>query len=146
MRKTVLGLIAFSALLVGCAAGNSPDAEGENSADGAVGVQEGAMLQEEEEEEIEEGYFCEAPEHIHQRGMLTAEYEDGELVGWTCTLSSHHICTAPADGIWTECTFEPPGWPEPVTEEFLRNPPLEESDEDEEYEEYDEYDEEAVME
>ncbi len=93
----------------------------------------------EEEDEIGEvEYFCEAKEHAHPIGVLTAEYEAGVLIRWRCTLSSHHICTAPADGVWTECTYEPPGWPEPVAPEFLKSPPPEVEDnddygEDEEY-------------
>lgn len=97
----------------------------------------------EEEDEVEVGeveYFCEAKEHTHPLGVLTAEYEAGVLVRWRCTLSSHHICTAPADGVWTECTYEPPGWPEPVAQKFLQNPPeaMDEESEDYDGEEYDE--------
>jgi hypothetical protein len=124
MKRFLLTSSILSLCLAGCAANTSqPPTEEGVPAD--TNMEENMM----EGETMLVEYLCEAPGHMHPQGVLTAQYEDGVLVGWTCTLSSHHICTAPADGQWTECTFEPPGWPEPVREEFLNNPPPEESEE-----------------
>ena len=137
----------FCIFLAGCSPANPTQVNDAPEEEKIPVAEEVEVTEEESEGEYEEAsidYFCEAKDHVHPRGTLTAHYKGGILTGWTCTLSSHHICTAPPDGVWTECTYEPPGWPEPVAQEFLRNPPPAESEEDEEYDEYDEEDGEEV--
>ena len=50
----------------------------------------------------------------------------GTVIGWTCTISSHKICTAGPDGRWKECTFSPKfiPWPAPVPRHILNKPSL----------------------
>ena len=66
------------------------------------------------------GETCGAEGH---EGQLTPVYDAGkQLTGWRCVLGDG-ICDAGPDGIWMTCTFPPPGWPERVPENLLRNPP-----------------------
>jgi hypothetical protein len=68
---------------------------------------------------------CGSETHGHN-GLLEAEFNPGnQLTGWKCTITSHDVCTAGADGIWTSCTYPPDrGWPAPVPQEALQNPTM----------------------
>ena len=63
---------------------------------------------------------CSADGH---EGRLTPVYDAGtKLTGWRCVLGDN-VCNAGPDGVWDDCTFTPPGWPQGVSADLLRNPP-----------------------
>ena len=75
---------------------------------------------------VDDSKLCGNPNnHNSENGQLTVTLDDaGKPKSWTCIFDAHTICSAGADGVWTECTFGPDmmEWPLPVRAELLADP------------------------